>query len=282
MEERRVTRRAFGSSAWRSLGISVCAAIVLTLTSASAVGDWIPPSNPNPDRILSEAQDDTRAGRYSDALAKHVWFHENALKYAPAMYGVRLSFALSYWLNLANLYPPALTKLKAVRDDAATRVRNGFGPREAFIDFAAINRELKEAGQTKDLFLWLDSNSPETARQVFDSAEPALIQAKEYQLCGKYLDPDRSFHRIADLYRETKRIAKDSASEMGEYSKVLEEHSNKSFANEAATLVALLVLNDRQADAKRIAAEALKESDDPALKETLPKALKGELPPRWP
>jgi TPP-dependent pyruvate/acetoin dehydrogenase alpha subunit len=141
---------------------------------------------------------------------------------------------------------------------------------------------LKEEERTKDLFLWLDSTSPETARQVFDSAEPALIQAKEYRLCGKYLDPDRAFKRLAELYRETQRMANDPAGRMQEYAKELEEHSNKSFANGAATLVALLVINDRQADAERIAAEALRESDGPALKEALSKALKGEIPPRWP
>ena len=69
---------------------------------------------------------------------------------------------------------------------------------------------------------------------------------------------------------------------MQEYAKKLEEHSKRLFANGAATLVALLVINDRQADAERIAAEALRESDDPALKGALQKALKGELPPRWP
>ena len=108
MDQTVVAHPAFGGSARWSFGL--CAAIVLTLTTTSAVGDWTPPSNPNPDKILREAQDDARAGRYPDALAKHVWFHENALTYAPAMYGVRLSFALSYWVNLGNLYPPARTK----------------------------------------------------------------------------------------------------------------------------------------------------------------------------
>ena len=281
MEERRVTRRAFGCPARWQFGLSVCA-FVLTLMSSPALAAWTPPANPNPDKILREAQDDARAGRYADALAKHVWFHENALKYAPAMYGVRLSFALSYWRSLADLYPPALTKLKAVRDDAAMSVRKGRDPRNAFIDFASINRELGDEEQTKDLFRWLDSTSPEMARQVFDSAEPALIQAKEYQLCGKYLDPDRAFQRIVELYRETERMARDPALAMGEYAKEIEEHSTRSFANEAATLVAVLVLNDRRADAERIAAEAMNESDSAALKEALPKALKGELPPRWP
>ena len=60
------------------------------------------------------------------------------------------------------------------------------------------------------------------------------------------------------------------------------QDSKERFARETATLVALLVLNERQADADRIAAEALKESDYPALKEMVKKALKGELPQRWP
>jgi hypothetical protein len=282
MDDRRAARRALGCSLKWPLRLSVCVAIALALTTTPVLGDWTPPPNPKPDKILSEAQDDARAGRYADALAKHVWFFDNALKYAPAMYGVRLSFALSYWHELALVYPPALAKLESVRDDAAANVREGRDPRHSFHDVASINRELGDEPQTKDLFLWLDSKSPEIARQVFDIAEPALLQAKEYRLCGKYLDPDGAFHRIADLYRETKRMATDPAGGMGDYAKDLEEHSNRSFANGAATLVALLVLNDRQADAERIANEALKESDDPALKAMLQSALNGELPPRWP
>ncbi|MEI9962222.1 MAG: hypothetical protein WDM76_14140 [Limisphaerales bacterium] len=45
---------------------------------------WRPPQNPDPNKILKEAESDTAAGRYTDALAKHVWYHENALKYISA------------------------------------------------------------------------------------------------------------------------------------------------------------------------------------------------------
>jgi hypothetical protein len=251
---------------------------LLMIFAAAAYGDWKPPENPNPDKILTEAQDDAAAGRYTDALAKHVWFHENALKYAPAMYGVRLSFALSYWANLAGVYPPALTKLKAVRDEAGTAVREGSDTRHAFHDFASINRALKEQERTKDLFLWLDVNKPDVARQNFDIAEPALVEAKEYRLCGRYLDPDRSLKRIVGLYRETTKIA----SEQQEDAVRLRDHATKSFSNDVATLVALLALNDRTADADRIAAEAMKEWSDPGFGEQLEKARKGELPPPWP
>jgi hypothetical protein len=252
---------------------------LLLLFAATAYGDWQPPKNPNPDKILTEAQDDAAAGRYADALAKHVWFHENALKYAPAMYGVRLSYALSYWADLATVYPPALTKLKTVRDETAVAVRDGRDPRHAFHDFASINRALKEQEKTKDLFLWLDVNKPDVARQNFDIAEPALVEAKEYRLCGRYLDPDRSLKRMVGLYRETTKIASEGDQD---YAVELRDHATKSFSNSVATLVSLLALNDRSADADRIAAEAIKEWSDQGFRETLEKARKGEVPPPWP
>ena len=48
------------------------------------------------------------------------------------------------------------------------------------------------------------------------------------------------------------------------------------------TLVALLVLNERKADADRIAAAAVKEWDDPKFNRQMEKAKNGRLPAPWP
>jgi hypothetical protein len=247
---------------------------------SAAYGVWTPPANPDPDKILDEAQDDRQAGRYADALAKHVWFHENALKYQPALYGVRLSFALGYWVDLGKAYPPALEKLKTIRDEAAKKVRKADREPKAFEifhDFAAINEELKEEAKTTELFVWLDAHKPQAAERAFGVAEPALIQSKQYRLCGKYINPDRSFAEIVRLYQLDKQMSKNP--KFGEH---LREHSERTFSNSTATLVALLVLNDRKTDALRIAEKALKEFDDAEFKQALEKAKKGELPPAWP
>jgi len=249
---------------------------LLGLVAGMAVADWTPPSNPNPEKILDEAEADTAAGRYSDALAKHLWFHQNALKYAPAMYGVRLSFALSSWGTLACLYPPALDQLKAVRDEAAEVVRNGGDSRHAFHDFASINRELSEEAQTKDLFLWLDTNNPTVAGQVYDIAQPALVDQKQYLVCGKYIDPQRSFARLRRLYRIDREMARDP------HLKDMKSFGEQSFAYQAATLVALLVLNDRKLEAERIAAQAQSVSHNRRLSKQLTAALGGTCPKRWP
>jgi len=249
---------------------------LVCLLAGVATADWQPPTNPNPEKILDEAEADTAAGRYSDALAKHLWFHQNALTYAPAMYGVRLSFALASWGILACLYPPALEQLRAVRDEAAAAVRNGSDPRHAFHDFASINHELKEEEQTKDLFLWLDLNDAAIARQVFDIAEPALVEQKQYLVCGKYIDPQRSFDQMLRLYRENKRLAKQRGLSS------MKEFAEQSFAYQSATLVALLVLNERKADADQVAALALSASHNRKLSRKMDAALKGVCPDRWP
>jgi hypothetical protein len=251
-------------------------ALLAFLLNLPLLAAWTPPENPNPQQILNEAQADARAGRYEDALAKHVWFHENALRLDPGFVGVRLSFALSYWTELGAAYPPALAKLKSIRDDTAGRIRESDQVPEAFHDFASINKYLNESAKTKDLFLWLNSSKPEMAKSVFDFAEPALIDAKEYRLCGRYIEPE-SFERIRELYRKKKQLVQDPA-----HGERMQNFAEKSFANRTTTLVALLVVNDRQADANQIAAEALKERSDPAFKAELEKAKRGTVPAPWP
>lgn len=235
------------------------------------------PKNPNPAAILREAETDKTAGRYKDALAKHVWFHENALKIQPAQYGVRLSFALSDWIELGNSYPPALEKLKSIRDNDEKKIRESRAPRDSFHDFEAINEYLKDINRTRDMFIWLDTNAPVFAKEVFDLAEPDLIKTKEYHLCGKYLLPDVSFEKIRDAYQENSEIAKNPR-----FGKRLSDYGEKSFSNKSATLVALLAVNGRTKEADEVAAKSETVLNNPEFKSLLEKAKKGDVPAPWP
>jgi hypothetical protein len=139
------------------LTIAVC---FMAGCSRKVAENWTPPENPNPKAILDEAEEDADAKRYENALAKHVWYHQNALQFEPAQYGVRLSFALRAWIELGKSYPPALEKLRSVRDEAGKAVREGKRSRDLFHDFVAINKYLEEEDNTMALFLWLDTNNP--------------------------------------------------------------------------------------------------------------------------
>ena len=247
------------------------------LMSSVANSDWTPPRNPDPSAIFHEAQADARAKRYGDALAKHLWFHENALTYQPSLYGVRLSFALSAWVSLGQEYPPALQALKEVRDRTGSRIRGGSGTHSDFHDFSSINEVLHEQAATAALFVWLDQNNARMADDVYDIAQPALIYAKQYRLCGKYINSQETVQSMRRLYREQLAMVNS-----GRFGPDIKAYAERSFTHDASTLVALLVLNDRGPEADDIIATVLKDFPDPAFRSQLQQAREGKIPPQWP
>lgn len=265
----------------RPIELSAFVGMLICLVASSVQGAeahrWTPPKNPNPQAILSEAQNDARNKRYEDALAKHIWFHENALKIDPALYGVRLSFALGYWADLGESYPPALEKLKSIRDKDESRIRGEGRGRSVFDDFVAINRHIEEQDRTKELFVCLDANDEKFAEKVYELAQPALVKSKEYKLCGKYLHAERSYERLFEVFHNQQEVAKTSR-----HGSELAKFGRKSFSNGVATLVALLVQNDRRDEANRIAEKAIKEFDAPEFADQLDSAKKGHVPEPWP
>jgi thiol-disulfide isomerase/thioredoxin len=237
--------------------------------------EWRPPENPNPGEILKEAKADTAAQRYPVALSKYVWYFENALKYDPAQTGVRLSFALGYWRELAASYPPALDALKLLRDEAEQRFDDGARTVHAVMEIAALNRVLNDDERTRLMFEAVAESDPATAKFVFAFVRPSLVKAKAYTLCGKFLDPQQDLERIRkhrqlmiQVYREA---GKDPHIDMNAI-------STQMFVEEVATLVALLVLNDRKQDAENIATTAKSEITDTSLHTIIDAALTGTLP----
>lgn len=253
--------------------------MVFILLGATALraDDWTPPKDPDPQAILQEARTDTRSKRYETALKKHVWFHEHALTINPAFYGVRLSFALSYWLELGQAYPPALTKLKEIRDAAQRKVVAGEDTRESFHDMASINEHLGEQSKTTEVFEALDEKDPKIAREVLDVAQSSLIKCKAYTLVGKYISPKDDFAQMSAVYRENRKLAADAR--FGERHL---DFASKKFANDATTLVAILTVNDRMKEANEIATSARAEWDDDSFHASLAEALKGVVPDPWP
>jgi len=171
-------------------GCCVRILVLVSVMEVAVMADWTPPENPDPRKIRDEAGADTRAGRYTDALAKLTWFHENALTTpgGESLGPVRLSFGLKDWYDLAQKYPPALVKLTSYRDSAMQRVREGKDAFDSFQEAKGINEVLEEEKRTHELFLWLHANRMEVAKQVYALAEPLLVKAKLYKLCGSYLD----------------------------------------------------------------------------------------------
>jgi hypothetical protein len=151
------------------------------------------------DDALEAAQKLACDGKYEEALQKHIWYHKHALEIDYGQYGVRLSFALSYWVDLGKKYPPALKSLKEIRDEDCARLTAGEQNRDLFHDIVAINEEVGESAATVGLFKKLDAAEPTFASSVAELADKSLFDAEEFQLEKKYLgDP---FVRFAEVKR---------------------------------------------------------------------------------
>jgi hypothetical protein len=239
---------------------------------------WVPPDDPDPSAILHEGVSDTRAGRYATALSKFVWFYEHSLEYDAALGAVRLSFALGYWFDLARKYPPARDALCKARDRAQDRCERSSYEFDHFHEFASINRVLGEGTRTVKTFQQICNSAPEAARRNYHVAEPFLIEVGAYATCAPFLDPTSRVALAADVFAQNQRFEKSQRAGRIPTPSFAREH----FTLSIATLVALLVLNDRSSEAKEACAQALETLDGPQFRELLDAALTGHLPkPRW-
>ena len=222
---------------------------------------------PDPSKVLEEAQEQTRQGKYEEALQKHLWYHENAVKLDPAQTGVRLSFALSYWIELGAKYPKAKEALVGIRDRDTKAIREGNGSFELFHDVSSINRELKEEVKTVALFKTIDDKYPDLAKRCYQIVEKVLASQREYKLCIRYIgDPVARFGRIQERRAMNLKLAK----ELDEH---LKEYAEKTFVEETCRLIDILIAADRKTDAENIRERALAVSDVPAIRQAVKKAV---------
>jgi len=142
------------------------------------------------DQALDDAGTFREKGEFAKALERHEWYHANALRLAPAQYGVRLSFALSDWMKLGKQYPPAIASLKRIRDEGTKTLEDGKGDAHLFHDVEAINGRFSETDATIALFKKLDAEHPALAAECFRMVSRTLIQMNETELVAKYVgDP---------------------------------------------------------------------------------------------
>jgi len=171
-----------GYAPHRQGGKSICALSVLILLSMCSCQ-----GQDEAQRALEDARRLAKHGDYEGALAKHVWFHDHALEIRPSYSGVRLSFALDYWVALGNKYPKALEKLKNIRDNKTARLLSVDLDWHLFQDVASINQHLGENPATVKLFKQLEATNAVFASAIYDLADDALVEAREYALAKKYL-----------------------------------------------------------------------------------------------
>lgn len=210
----------------------------------------------DPDKVFERARNHYQKGNYEAALKDHIWFHDNALKYEPALYGVRLS-ALFEWVELGEKYPPALSKLKEIRDTKTDRIISGDGSFSLFHDVESINSHLGESKKTVQLFKTILNKYPALANECYRVAKEALVEYEEFEICNRFIN---------DPLNNLKNIKGFLASDIKMYKGTDREESHidwtiNHYLEEAEQVVLILVKNNRIGEAKSFLSEASKGHD---------------------
>ena len=162
----------------------------------------------NASERLNAGRAATHEGRFEEALSQFIWFHEHSLDEDRAYRGVRLSFALAYWLELAEQYPPALAAYHNRLEDKISHLTKGDLDRALFNDIESMNERIGEDEKTAEVFSYLDERHPDFAMACSRIAVPLLVRTKRFALAAKYIpDPESQvLARAQELVRDVDAI----------------------------------------------------------------------------
>jgi type II secretory pathway pseudopilin PulG len=242
-------------------------------------------------KILNDAKDLMEKGSYEEALQRQIWYHNHALEYDQGQTGVRLSFALSQWIELGRRYPKAKSALIEIRDQDSRALAEGRGYVGLFADVSNINRELQDEDATYALFKTIRTKDPQLAGQCYFWVESLLVAKGEYQWCLDYMgDPQSRFETIQRGYEmeianqkrmaEAQQHAKQMIAELNQTngrsnapaftppdtSAMIKKFAEDRLIGSVRQLVEILVATGHQADAVKIRDQALVLLDDARLK----------------
>jgi hypothetical protein len=226
------------------------------------------PNGEDPSEYRKETENLEKQGKYAEALDRHIWFHNNS-RDAVGMGGVRLSYALTDWLELGEVYPPALVAFTNTRDEKTQTLMKGKGGFEDFHEVSSFNEYLDDNKKTLELFLYIDKNHPTLAEECWIAAEDVLLKAKDYTLIKKYIPSLLDeFREAKSFYRLNVKLSKDS-----DFGDEHLEWSTNTFVEDCLSLIEISVAIDDLESAQNIQRLAIQVVDDERLhKASLDKA----------
>ncbi len=231
---------------------------------------WQPPPDVDAQAILDEAAADARHGRSEIALEKFLWFHRHANEYDPGLSAVRLSFALGYWHDLASHYPQALEAMIRVRDETESEFRKEMSDFDLFHDLTALNERLDQDERTAQLFRDVAAKDPKAAAKLYHVAASHLVAAGDFRSCNPFLKPKRDWAFAAQCYWMSREFDASRPQDVPRTARLL-------FVHKVAMLAALLVLNDRHAEAREVYERSIVVIDDDDFRTTMDAAMSGHL-----
>ncbi|MBL0154201.1 MAG: hypothetical protein IPP93_12205 [Chitinophagaceae bacterium] len=214
---------------------------------------------------LNETNKMVKKGQYKEALQRFIWFNEHALEYDESMTGVRLSFALGYWKELGDIYPPALTAMKDLRNKKIKLLTDNKESINLFQDISAFDKTLSEDSITAEVFKLIHQKYPYLADRCWIFAKESLFETKEFGVIKNYItNPLTEYFAIKKDYKLQISLFDPSKE------KELYNTFREGFVLKCLRLIEFAVWINNEKAAKEIQSSAINIINDTRLREILP------------
>jgi hypothetical protein len=163
----------------------------------------------NPKDSLEKARVALAGGDYAAASELYEYFFDHALETDKSFYGVRLSYCLDEWAEVAKKYPPARVRLEEKMAAALAQFDKTRKP-EYFHDYYAICRSLDCVDKAVEKFLAYHNSDSLLAQNIFRFVRGDLVAAKQWDVCGTYLqDSAKVYRKFLEAFDGTMKYGRE-------------------------------------------------------------------------
>ena len=219
-----------------SLGLVGLILVVITLFIFNGKKKF---SLTKPIDLLNISRRAMNEANYDEALDFLLKFYDLSFCQDSYTYiGVRSSFAMEIWKELNSYYPPALEKMKDIRNFKEEKLRSynmsdiAFDPvviaernptnskdltnrligEAMFRDVVSLNQALHSEERTIELFEFLQKKYPQLASACWRAARNTIMEAERYDLASEQIpDIQMEYQRLKKRYITTSISSKELA-----------------------------------------------------------------------
>jgi len=157
--------------------------------------------------VLEDAQLAHKAGDFVNALKFYEHFFDHALDDDPyALYGVRLSYCLQGWADLALEFPGAKNNLESKKRAMLSQYLETKDP-ERFHDYFTICRHLGKETDALEQFLTQHHEQPNSAAKLIKYVWDDLVNAEQWSVCNDLLiEPNQKLDELFSVFDEQARL----------------------------------------------------------------------------
>lgn len=177
-----------------------------------------------------------------------------------------MSFVLSHWVRLGELYPPALQALIELRDQNEDQCRSGlFTDRELFCDVLAINRSLNQTDSSIQLVEELIKTDVSLAEEYWSDFKSLAIAQQRLDWMKQFgLDFEEELKFLMLILESGKKCGVEP-----EIADSIRSHSEIYFKDQALQLILLARSLGGETLARQVLDKALTSLKEPEIAKQL-------------